>query len=161
MDIAGKIAVVTGGASGLGRGTVERFIADGAKVAIFDMNDKLGAEVAELMGDNCDYYNRQQLRTFAKEQQRPVIAFDAQHEGASHDEGMQVPDEEFSGLSKCLELAVGAPVLLTHNLAVKHGLVNGSQGEVVDIVYGNGHHSPAWIDHVKLCLQHGRSAAKP
>jgi NAD(P)-dependent dehydrogenase (short-subunit alcohol dehydrogenase family) len=57
MDIKGKIAVVTGGASGLGRGTVERFIADGAKVAIFDMNDKLGAEVAQLLGDNCDYYN--------------------------------------------------------------------------------------------------------
>ena len=90
--------------------------------------------------DNCEYYNRQQLRTFAKERKLPVIAFDALHEGTSHDEGMKVADEKFSALSKCLELAIGAPVLLTHNLAVEHGLVNGSQGEIVDIVYRDGHH---------------------
>lgn len=90
--------------------------------------------------DNCEYYNRQQLRTFVKEHKIPVIAFDAQHEGVSHDEGMNTEDEAFSGLSKRLELAIGAPVLLTHNLAVEHGLVNGSQGQVVDIVCCNGDH---------------------
>lgn len=57
MDIKNKVAIVTGGASGLGCGTVERFIADGARVAIFDMNEKLGAEVASRMGKNCVYYN--------------------------------------------------------------------------------------------------------
>jgi len=57
MDIKNKVAIVTGGASGLGCGTVERFIADGARVAIFDMNEKLGTEVASRMGENCIYYN--------------------------------------------------------------------------------------------------------
>jgi len=57
MDIKGKVAVITGGASGLGRGTVERFVADGAKVAIFDMNDTLSAEVASQMGSNCACYS--------------------------------------------------------------------------------------------------------
>ena len=57
MDIKDKIAVVTGGASGLGRGTVERFVADGAKVAIFDLNDELGRSVAADLGDSVDYYN--------------------------------------------------------------------------------------------------------
>ena len=33
-----KIAIVCGGASGIGRATVERFINDGAHVAIFDLN---------------------------------------------------------------------------------------------------------------------------
>ncbi|MYM63451.1 SDR family NAD(P)-dependent oxidoreductase [Pseudomaricurvus sp. HS19] len=57
MDIAGKTAVITGGASGLGRATAERFIADGANVAIFDLNDKLGNEVAELLGERAMYIN--------------------------------------------------------------------------------------------------------
>ena len=57
MDIAGKTAVVTGGASGLGRATVERYAADGANVAIFDMNEELGQSVAQSLGDNVVYYN--------------------------------------------------------------------------------------------------------
>ncbi len=46
-DIA---AVVTGGASGLGRATAEALAASGVKVAIFDINDALGEEVAAAIG---------------------------------------------------------------------------------------------------------------
>ncbi|NIB38150.1 3-hydroxyacyl-CoA dehydrogenase [Pseudomaricurvus alkylphenolicus] len=49
MDISGKIAIVTGGASGLGEATVRAYVNRGAKVAIFDMNNERGeALVAEL-----------------------------------------------------------------------------------------------------------------
>jgi NAD(P)-dependent dehydrogenase (short-subunit alcohol dehydrogenase family) len=57
MDIAGKTAVVTGGASGIGRATVERYAADGANVAIFDLNEELGRSVAKELGDNVAYFN--------------------------------------------------------------------------------------------------------
>jgi len=43
-------AVVTGGASGLGRATAEALAASGVKVAIFDINDALGEEVAAAIG---------------------------------------------------------------------------------------------------------------
>ena len=43
-------AVVTGGASGLGRATAEALAAAGVKVAIFDVNDALGEEVAQSIG---------------------------------------------------------------------------------------------------------------
>ena len=38
MNLADKIAIVTGAASGLGRGIAERFVAEGANVAIADLN---------------------------------------------------------------------------------------------------------------------------
>ncbi|MBS0475578.1 MAG: SDR family oxidoreductase [Proteobacteria bacterium] len=43
-------AVVTGGASGLGRATAEALAGTGVKVAIFDVNDEKGEEVAKAIG---------------------------------------------------------------------------------------------------------------
>lgn len=42
-----RVVIVTGGASGIGRATVERFANDGASVAIFDIDDVIGPMVAE------------------------------------------------------------------------------------------------------------------
>lgn len=56
MDILGKVAIVTGGASGLGKATVERYIADGAKVAIFDLNEEEGRSLAKTLGDNACFF---------------------------------------------------------------------------------------------------------
>ena len=43
-------AVVTGGASGLGRASVEALAAAGVKVAIFDLNEQVGEEIAQATG---------------------------------------------------------------------------------------------------------------
>lgn len=43
-------AIVTGGASGLGEGTARRLAADGAKVALFDLNAERGEKVAKELG---------------------------------------------------------------------------------------------------------------
>lgn len=51
MKIANSIAVITGGASGLGRATVEKFVAEGAKVSIFDFNEEAGQALANELGD--------------------------------------------------------------------------------------------------------------
>jgi 3-hydroxyacyl-CoA dehydrogenase/3-hydroxy-2-methylbutyryl-CoA dehydrogenase len=58
MDIQGKVAIVTGGASGLGEGTVRAYVAKGAKVAIFDMNaERANAIIAELGAENVSFNN--------------------------------------------------------------------------------------------------------
>lgn len=50
MQLDGCAAVVTGGASGLGKASAVALAAQGVKVAIFDLNEQLGTEVAESIG---------------------------------------------------------------------------------------------------------------
>jgi len=49
-ELAGKVAIVTGGASGIGRGTVERFVAEGAQVVIADIEADRGEALAAELG---------------------------------------------------------------------------------------------------------------
>jgi NAD(P)-dependent dehydrogenase (short-subunit alcohol dehydrogenase family) len=51
-ELTGKVAIVTGGASGLGEGLVRRFAAEGAKVLIGDVDCDGGKALAAELGDN-------------------------------------------------------------------------------------------------------------
>lgn len=47
----GRVALVTGGASGIGLATTRRFVAEGARVVVGDIDEKALATVAEELGD--------------------------------------------------------------------------------------------------------------
>ncbi|RLT90184.1 MULTISPECIES: SDR family NAD(P)-dependent oxidoreductase [unclassified Ketobacter] len=49
--LAGKVAVVTGSASGIGRASVELFAEHGARVVVADVNEEQGLAVAEALGN--------------------------------------------------------------------------------------------------------------
>lgn len=49
-QLEGKVAIVTGGASGIGAATVERFVQEGAKVLSTDVQEALGQSVADEAG---------------------------------------------------------------------------------------------------------------
>ena len=51
-ELTGKVAVITGAASGIGRGCAERFLAAGAKVVIADVNAEEGEAFAKSLGAN-------------------------------------------------------------------------------------------------------------
>jgi NAD(P)-dependent dehydrogenase (short-subunit alcohol dehydrogenase family) len=54
-ELAGKVAIVTGGASGLGRATAELFVANGAAVVIADVDVDAGKQLADSLGDTADF----------------------------------------------------------------------------------------------------------
>ena len=50
MDLRGRVALVTGGGSGIGRATVERFVAEEMRVCVVDIDERAGREVADAAG---------------------------------------------------------------------------------------------------------------
>jgi NAD(P)-dependent dehydrogenase (short-subunit alcohol dehydrogenase family) len=51
----GKVAVITGGASGIGDATVRLFVEEGCRVVIADVQDDRGARLAEELGKSASY----------------------------------------------------------------------------------------------------------
>lgn len=64
--LKGKVALVTGGASGIGEGIVRRFVEEGARCLIADLQDERGRSIAAEFGDtvgfaHCDVANEQDV----------------------------------------------------------------------------------------------------
>lgn len=52
--LEGRVAVITGGASGMGRSTARRFLDEGARVVIADLNEETGKQTLEDFADASD-----------------------------------------------------------------------------------------------------------
>jgi NAD(P)-dependent dehydrogenase (short-subunit alcohol dehydrogenase family) len=77
-ELAGKVAIVTGGSSGIGYGTAERMVAEGAKVVIADINEERGQEAAAKLGADAAF----KLTDVAQpEQCEALVAFTAEKFG--------------------------------------------------------------------------------
>lgn len=76
-DLNGKVAIVTGGGSGIGEAVVQHFLAAGAKVVVADVDEEGGRRVADAGGDHAVFVNADVSNAEANEQvvQTAVDAF--------------------------------------------------------------------------------------
>ena len=81
MDIKDKVALVTGGASGLGEATVRLYHELGARVAIFDKNDARGQALVQALGAGVHY---QQVDVTGEDQVAAALAAVVERFGAVH-----------------------------------------------------------------------------
>ena len=56
MRLNDRVALITGGAAGIGGATAQRFIEEGAKVVICDVNGEAGAAAVEELGPNAQFH---------------------------------------------------------------------------------------------------------
>ena len=71
---------------------------------------------------------------------QPIARIDAVHSGKG---ASAAPEKEAGNLQRVLYLCKGAQVMLTSNLSVKHGLVNGSIGHVTELIYAADSRPPS------------------
>lgn len=94
--------------------------------------------------DGADQINAQELRRVARDLKVPIVSWRAKH--SDYEKGSDptvISADEFQGLAGLLEMCEGARVLLTSNLWVEAGLVNGAMGTVVGFVWPEGGHPGA------------------
>jgi 3-oxoacyl-[acyl-carrier protein] reductase len=104
MRLPDKRAIVTGGASGFGRAIVERFVAEGARVAILDIQEALAREVAAALGERasafaCDVASSASVRDAVRQAVDRLRGLDilVNNAGTSHRNRpmLEVGEEEF------------------------------------------------------------------
>ncbi len=80
-ELAGKVAIVTGGASGIGRATVELFVAEGAKVVFADINQEQGDALAAQLGEAAVF---RRVDVSSEAEVRALVDFAVAHFGGLH-----------------------------------------------------------------------------
>lgn len=131
--LAGKTALVTGAASGIGKATAERFAAEGARVIVNDVSAS-GREVADAIGGAfilADLADADQTRALAEQAIRVHGGVDilVNNAGVQHVSPIEAfPDEEWE---RMLRIMLTAPFLLTKRLLP--GMAERGWGRIVNM----------------------------
>lgn len=128
MDIAGKVAVVTGGGSGIGRATAVALARAGAAVVVADIDEAGGAETVGLVTGaggravfvRCDVSQARSIETAFAAAVEAFGGIDIVHNNAGMVSGEPIwPDITPETLDRVIAVNLGGPVLGTR-LALDH-----------------------------------------
>ena len=114
--LAGRVALVTGGASGIGLATTRRFVADGARVVVGDIDEKALVDVAAELGDavdtiRCDVTNEDDVAGLADAAVERFGGLDIAFANAGTATIAPVVDLTLSEWSRVLDVNLTGPML--------------------------------------------------
>ncbi|MFI5720317.1 SDR family NAD(P)-dependent oxidoreductase [Nocardia sp. NPDC051750] len=137
-ELAGKVAVITGGASGLGSAMVERFVAEGARVVVGDIDVEAGQALADRCGEGALFRRTDvgepeqiaQLVDLAVERfgGLHIICNNAGISGTMH---KSILDDDFADFHRVMSVNV-LGVMTGTRLAARHMTENGG-GSIINL----------------------------
>ena len=128
-------ALVTGGANGIGRAIVERFVADGAAVATVDVEpvDDLGANVLTIQRDLA---RTDDLDALVDEVEEKLGPLDVLVNNAGIYEPAQAVELSIDSYRRVLAVNLDAPIFLATRVA--RGMIERGYGRIVNITSIHG-----------------------
>ncbi len=142
----GRAAVVTGGAKGIGRGIVERMVADGASVVVADVDMNAARSLAEDLGPACiavetDVRDEAALAAAVDECVRHFGRLDVMVNNAGIIAIAPITETDAAGWDRILSINVVGTALGT-KVAARH-LIAAGGGSIVNASSGGGRHGAA------------------
>lgn len=167
QELKGKVAILTGAASGIGRATAEVFAAEGARVLLADIDVQRGEELAGELGDaarfrRTDVSSADDVQALVDEAVRQfgglhIMFNNAGISGAQHPRFL---DDDLSDFHRVLDVNLYS-VLLGSRCAGKHMAANGggviiNNASIAGIVPGQAlfsyRASKAAVIHLSKCI---------
>ncbi|MBM3489828.1 MAG: SDR family oxidoreductase [Alphaproteobacteria bacterium] len=139
MNLQGKSAVVTGGASGIGRATLAKLAAAGARVFIADIDKAKGEATAAEEGKaghkvsfvQTDLLSDPSVAAFAKQVLAEVGRLDILVNAAGWDQHARFLDTKPEFWQRVIGLNLLGPIRMTH--AFLPGMVEAQRGKIVNV----------------------------
>jgi NAD(P)-dependent dehydrogenase (short-subunit alcohol dehydrogenase family) len=138
-ELEGKVAIVTGGAAGLGEGMSRRFVAEGAKVLIADVDGDAGSALADHLGGNAYFVDADvsQLDQVTALVSTAVERFGGLHvmvnnAGVSSTMHRSIFDDDFADFEKVMAVNVRGVMAGTRD-AARHMREAGGGGSIINI----------------------------
>lgn len=130
--LTGKVALVTGGASGIGLEIARRFATEGAKVAVLDRNEQGQPDVLGLVGDAADAASVDAAMQRIRAELGPVDILVNNAWGGEGEATIEITDAQWAG---ALRGTLTSAFVCTR--AVLPGMVAARRGAIVNIASVN------------------------
>lgn len=167
-ELSGKVAIITGGANGLGRGTAELFVEEGGKVIVADLDAERGLELCKRLGPSARF-----VRTDVSKRQDVQAAVDfavaefgglhimCNNAGVSDESYGPLLEDDFSRFQQVMLINV-LGVMLGTQVAARHMTTHGG-GSIINTAsiagVKAGHGFPTYRAAKAGIIQFTKSAA--